>query len=497
MMTDRTTTASTTAAATTAAVAGLAAGEHRRRRSTHPRHGGTVTTVERWRLLAVALVGAVVLACAGDDDAPQQVDDAAPAADDAPQAADDAASAAPRSGDCSYLDGDGAPWTDGPTIDMVALADGGDGPRVSAAVYPLPGDEGDPWSQWGQGLVLPDGRFLSALGDHLGRDGNSYLYEYQPDTERLVQIGDVASVAGHEEGDWGYGKVHAQMVAGPCGEVYAASYWGTRSDLELGGSYDGDVLLRLDPAQRTTTDLGTILEGHGVPSMAGWTEGGLIYAEAADPELFDPQRGAFVVIDMATGERVFATDDEEDHRGFRSMAVDVDGRVMFSRADGHLARWDPETGDLTETDIELPGEFLRASTPPAPDGTVYLVTQEPDTFFALAPDGSLRELGEAEGYTASLAMAPDGSRLWYVPDAHGGAAERGTPVIELDTETGEQQVVVELDPLARDALDLSLGGTYNIAVDAEGDTLYIGMNAAPPDSEDTFGEVVLVVVELE
>ena len=378
----------------------------------------------------------------------------------------------------------------------MTLADGAAGPRVRAAVYPRPDYAGNPWSQWGQGLVLADGRFLSAIGDHVGRDGNSFLYEFDPAVGRLTRIGDVASLAGHQRGDWGYGKVHAQMVAGPCGEIYAATYWGTVNNLEVGGSYHGDVLLRLDPERRTSESLGPVLEGHGVPSMAGWAEGGLLYAEAADPARFDPQRGAFVVIDMATGEQVFATPDEEDHRGFRAMAVDGEGRVLFSRTKGRLARWDPASGQVEETGIVLPGDFLRAATPPAPDGTVYLVTQQPDVLFALGPDDSLRELGSVQGYTASLAMAPDGSRLWYVPDAHGGAAERGTPVIEVDTATGEQRAVVELDPLARDALGLSLGGTYNVAVDATGTVLYLGMNGAPPGADDTFGEVVLVVVEL-
>lgn len=447
--------------------------------------------------LAAALVGVALLACVGDG-ASRAGDGTAESSTTTALTTASTAGATKSSGaDCDYLFGDGEPWAAGPSVELTTLADGGDGPRVSAAVYPHPGYEGDPWSQWGQGLVLPDGRFLSALGDELGRDGNSYLYEYDPATQRLVQIGDVASVAGHGPGDWGYGKVHAQMVAGPCGEVYAASYWGTHTDLELGGNYQGDVLLRLDPERRRTTNLGPVLEGHGVPSLAGWAEGGLVYAEAAHPDLFDPQRGAFVVLDMATGERVFATDDEEDHRGFRAMAVDAEGRVMFSRADGHLARWDPATAEITETDIKLPGDFLRAATPPAPDGTVYLVTQEPNTLFALAPDGALRELGEAAGYTASLAMAPDGSRLWYLPYAHGDAAERGTPVIEVDTATGEQRTLVELDPLARDALDLSLGGTYNAAVDASGSTLYLGMNAAPPGADEAFGAVVLVVVDLE
>src|SRR5690606_7206607 len=253
--------------------------------------------------------------------------------------------------------GDGAvPWEDGPSAELVTLAEGGDGePRVRAAVHPLPDHEGDPWSQWGQGVVLPDGRSLSAVGDHLGRDGNSYLYELDPEAGRLTLVADVASVAGHEPGDWGYGKVHAQMVVGPCGEVYATTYWGTRDGIEYGGSYEGDVLLRIDPERRTTESLGPVLAGHGVPSLAGWAAGGLLYAEAADPERFDPQRGAFVLLDMATGEQVFATPDEEDHRGFRAMAVDADGRVVFSRTDGRLARWDPATGELGDLDIQLPG----------------------------------------------------------------------------------------------------------------------------------------------
>lgn len=398
---------------------------------------------------------------------------------------------------CTQPSVNAQPWTDGLSTEPVILADGSDGPAVRAAVYPRPDYEEGLWSQWGQGLVLDDGRFLSAVGDHIGPDGNSFLYEYDPAGDRLTQISDVLSLTDHQAGEWGYGKIHAQMVAGPCGEVYAATYWGTQRGLVYERNYRGDVLLRLDPAERTIEYLGVILEEHGVPSMAGSADDGLLYAEAANPELHDPQRGALAVLDMATGDQIFATEDEEDHRGFRAMAVDAEGRVMFSRDDGSLARWDPATAEVSETDITLPGDFLRAATPPAPDGTVYLVTQSPGVLFALDASGELRELGEAAGYTTSLAMAPDGGRLWYVPHAHGSAADVGTPVIEVDTATGDQRTVVELDPLAREALGLSLGGTYNVAVDADGSTLYLGMNANEPSADSLFGEVVLVIVELD
>jgi hypothetical protein len=460
-----------------------------------------VTVVGRLKLVIAVVLVAGAPACASDDGSsggasrPDGPPTSTSTADDDAATASDGAGSAGNAG-CPPP-GDGAvPWEDGPSAELVTLSDGDDDPRVRAAVYPRPDYEGNPWSQWGQGVVLPDGRFLSAIGDHHGPDGNSFLYEYVPEDGRLTRIGDVAALAGHEPGDYGYGKVHAQMVAGPCGEVYAATYWGSQRSLEYGGSYTGDVLLRLDPEGRTTESLGTVLEEHGIPSMAGWAEGGMLYVEAADPERFEPQRGAFVALDMATGEQVFATDDDEDHRGFRAMAVDADGRVMFSRTDGRLARWDPETGEMSELDAELPGEFLRAATAPARDGTLYLVTQDPDRLLALDPDGGLHDLGELAGYTASVALSADGERLWYVPDAHGGSAEQGTPVIEVDTATGEQRVLVELAPLARDRLDLTLGGTYNVALSADGSQLYLGMNAAPPDADDTYGEVVLVVVDL-
>ncbi|MGH3650186.1 MAG: hypothetical protein ACRDU9_05700, partial [Acidimicrobiia bacterium] len=79
--------------------------------------------------------------------------------------------------------------------ESVELADLGevDGVTVSGAVYPHPDYEGNPWSQWGQGIVVDDGRFFSAIGDHLGVDGNSYIYEYDPDENTLTMVGDVLS----------------------------------------------------------------------------------------------------------------------------------------------------------------------------------------------------------------------------------------------------------------------------------------------------------------
>jgi hypothetical protein len=236
-----------------------------------------------------------------------------------------------------------------------------------------------------------------------------------------------------------------------------------------------------------------LLEEHGTASMASWPEGGLIYAEPADP--FGQKTGAFVAVDAATGETVFSEEDPT-HGGYRAIAVDTAGRAYVNWGPDGLARYDPATNDLEVLDVTLPGGTLRAVTGPDADGTIYGVTRSPTLFFALETDGTVRDLGTAHGYTATMALAPEGDRFYYIPHAHGRAWEEGTPIIAVDTETGEEEVVVELNPTIEEQLGLRTGGTYSISVDPTGKKIYVGLNAGDPTSRDTFGEVVLVVVTL-
>ena len=377
---------------------------------------------------------------------------------------------------------------------MVTLIDDG-GLVVRGALYPRPDYAGKPWSQWGQGIILGDGRYLSAIGDHHGADGNSFVYEYDPASGVLTQIIDVLSLTDHVSGDWGYGKVHGQMVAGPCNDVLFGTYWGTRKDLVYNDSYAGDRLFRIDPATATVEDLGVLAEARGLPSMASWPSGGLIYAEAVDPTQ-SPKDGEFVAVDAKSGEVVFS-DGDTSHVGFRAMAVDAEGRAYFSVGEGQLAVFDPSTLSVSEYPGVLPGGWLRAATAPAPDGTIFAVTREPDVLFSMTPDGDVSELVAARGYIASMVADPEGETVYYVPDAHGRSFMQGTPLIAVDTQTGEDRVVVEMNAAAEDVLGVRLGGSYNVAITPDGGTIYVGMNAGPVSGDGgSFGEVVLLEITL-
>lgn len=378
-------------------------------------------------------------------------------------------------------------------VELEVVSDG-DGPEVRAALYPVPDHEGNPWSQWGQGTTLPDGRFVSAVGDHLGQDGNSWIYEYDPASGTLERTTDVSAALGHEDGDWGYGKVHAPMLVDRCGEIVTSTYWGTRRDLRLGGSYEGDHLIRYDPATRTVESLGVPVPGYGLPSLAMSPDRQWVFGEAVDPES-EPDAGVFFIADAETGEVVYSNDDER-HRGFRSILVSPDGEAFYTIGGGDLVAVDPG-GDAREVPDALPAGWLRAATASTPEGSVYGTTRDPDAIFEFAPDGTFTSLGPVEDYVASLAVSPDGTTLYYVPGAHGSGAEIGTPLVAVDLESGDHEVVVLLNDLIEPALGVTAGGSYNVVVDPTGERLFIGLNAGPPgDVGETFGTVVLAVVEL-
>ncbi len=226
--------------------------------------------------------------------------------------------------------------------------------------------------------------------------------------------------------------------------------------------------------------------------MAATPDGSVVVAEAADPH--DPDVGTLVAIDGYSGETLLAVEAPEIH-GFRAISVSADGRVFVTWSGDGLAVYDPVANTFEPTSERMPGWKLRASIHGEGTDPPIAVTQDPARFFRIDEGPRVSEIGQARGYTTSMASS-DMRRVWYIPDAHGGAWEQGTPIIEFDASTGSDRVLVSLAPTVGEELGMRLGGTYNLLASDDGSQIYVGLNAGPPGVDESFGEVVFVVAEL-
>jgi len=383
-------------------------------------------------------------------------------------------------GDCNS----GAALPSGPSVQMQQVDVGG--VSVELAKYPRPDYEGGPWTAWGQGIVLDDGRFVSGIGDHLGLDGNSYVYVYDPAVGQLVQVADVGASIGQSPGEWGEGKLHSQMVQVRCGEVLFATYWGRRT--EGGAAYAGGHILALDTSTYTVESRGIPVPGFGIPSLASFD--GLLYGEGTDPsQPRGTNRGVFFVYDPVAQETIYSQINPL-HDRFRSVLIGDDGKAFIATSDEGLLEYTPG-GSLEQSSTVLPSGWLRAVSPATSDGTVYGVTKEPTTFFARSSDGTVTQLGPARGYTTSLALSPAGDVL-YIPDAHGGAWEHDASLYAFNPSTGTDEIVVSLNAVVEQRLGLTLGGTYSVTTNNDGSTIYVVFNAGSRD--DPWGEMVLAII---
>jgi hypothetical protein len=374
---------------------------------------------------------------------------------------------------------------------------------VDFVAHPLPSYPGKPWSHWGEGLLASDGRYYTGIGDHRGADGNAFLYEYNPEDKTLRAVGDVLQAYGaHGPGAWGYGKIHGRIVEDRCGLLYFSTYWGTRrGGLHYAGSYQGDLLMRYDPAGQQLVSLGVPMPEMGTPSTQIWKDGGLFYGEANHPATDGadwPKGKRFWVYDLTEKKVIFHSSQLIDHSSGREIAVDRNGRAYYSGAGRDLLRYDPET-NAEEKILALPHDGkLRAATRPAADGRIFMATNKENRAYLFDPasDG-LQDLGPLPSDTASLALSESGEEAYFSPGAHGQGLDFCFPLMAIDR-NGRTRTILELGPLIEAAGGPYPAGTYSIGTDpAHPGDVYILANAGPPGAkQEAFGQPLVIVVHL-
>ena len=361
------------------------------------------------------------------------------------------------------------------------------------------------YSSWGDGCIASNGKYYTSVGDHLGIDANSYIYEYDPMTMILRRVVNVLRAIGHMLGMYGHGKIHSGIHQAADGKLYFTTYWGKPKEVDAAFTkgFEGSLLLCYDPKTAKTENLGAIVPKQGLPASFFDPTHQLLYFHA----VYD---GGIVVYDVKA-RKVQYRGGAGSTAGHRTFFADSRGWVYFSGDDGKLHGHVSGEAGTFPTTLSLPkgngakkGDTLRAAvTRPAKNGTVYGMTAA-GRMFALDPTKPpekdlVKDLGPNLGtgdYTAVMVMSPDDRYLYYAPGAHGSGTKSGVPVVQYQISTGQRKVLAYLAaPLAKE-LKYQIGGTYNLQMDPSGERLYFTFNGAEPGARSNFGRPAVVVLHV-
>jgi hypothetical protein len=158
-----------------------------------------------------------------------------------------------------------------------------------------------------------------------------------------------------------------------------------------------------------------------------------------------------------------------------------------------LFRYDPLENTERELGVAFPGGgWLRASTRVSADGTILMITTEPDEAYVFDPaSASLTLLATLPRPIADIELDPTGRVAYFVPVGLDGLP--GFELDELDRSSGSVRRLVDLGAAIEAAGGSRPRGGYSVNASADGRTVYVAANSGEPDG---FGIPVFIAVHL-
>ena len=410
-------------------------------------------------------------------------------------------------------------------------------PSVDFALLPMqkPMPDAETWlfSSWGDITFASDGSFYVAHGDHQSLPGHAWVSRVDPGRRRIDTVVDVNKVLQPSKGNYGPGKIHAPLI--DTGDyLYFIPYRGAKKYCQTEYGFKGEHLMRYHYSTGLTEDLGIPIPNCSVAQMNYHAGSNRLYLFGAWCPAQEKPMSQFAVFDLMKQQVVFRSDaGAEPFGSLRCMLVAKDGRVWYTtgRVDesgptevfnNRFAVYDPKRNEATLTGLRSPagdvGESgqIRAASEPDRDGVVWCITKAWGTkgprhgaIFPFdtksASFGLNRGLCFAQGpphrpirlYAAVAKLNPSKTKLYYIPGAHGGAANHGAALIQYDTRTNVRKVIAFLRDHVKREAGYSLGGTYGLAVSEDGGTVCINwMDERDPRQKETVRRAAVTLVHI-
>lgn len=358
-------------------------------------------------------------------------------------------------------------------------------PTIDFLYFPGQTYPGRPWSNWGDG-VAANGRYYTAIGDHLAPGGNAFVYEYDPAARTLRRLVDVRALLNLPEGHYTPGKIHTWLDLGSDGWLYFATHRGSEGVTTTANHYTGDWIIRCHPQTgKAEVVAHAPVPKHSIPCSVLDPDRLIYYGGTAAGREVTDEGIRFLAYDLKNRKVLYTGPDGPARAMIFAKST---GRVYYTpgseKADaGTLMRFDPAAGGPpTKLNADI---GIRAATKETPRGVVYTVSQgqggrDAHIYAFDVKTEKVEDLGPAAAasntYVASLDADPTGRYLYYVPGAHGGSDKDGTAVVQFDTKTRRKKVIAFLHPFYQQKYGCTPVGTYCTAVDPAGDKLYVTWN---------------------
>ncbi len=373
-------------------------------------------------------------------------------------------------------------------------------PTIDFMFYPGQDYPGKPWSVWGDGVAM-DGKYYSAIGDHLAPQGTGLVFEYDPATHGMRELVDVKKLLAMPDGHYVPGKVHSRVDMGADGWLYFATHRGSTRTTTDEFHYQGDWILRCDPKSGNAE---VVARGpvpkHCIPCSVLDPERLIFYGGTAPGSEELGGDIHFFAYDIRAGKVLYSGPGGPARAMVFAKST---GRVYFTpgkEEGGPLMRYDPEAGGEP---VAIEGMIgIRAATEETPDGFVYTVSSgqrgEAILYSFNTKTEEVENLGPAavgtQNYITSIDADPTGRFLYYIPGAHGGSEKDGSAVVQFEVKTGKKKVIAFPHPFFEEKYGSTLKGTFSSALDPAGDKLYVTWNNSR--SGKVWDSCVLTVIHI-
>ncbi|MDX1944039.1 MAG: hypothetical protein SFU86_01430 [Pirellulaceae bacterium] len=367
-------------------------------------------------------------------------------------------------------------------------------PKVTFLYYPLQNYPGNPWSHRSDGFVLGD-KYYSSSNDHLAPRGTAHLWELDAATLKFRHLCDTSKfleAAGAFPPDMDYrpGEMQSRIDLGSDGWLYYATDRGSPTITDDKHGYRGEWILRTHPQTARTEIVATWpIEKHTLP------------ASVLDPVRMIYYGGSAVGKDAPNQKIQFFAFDVKQRKMLKVADDGPTRTLVFSPSTGHVfwegKMYDPATNEITPAAVP----HVRSCTRETPQGLVYGTSETKAGLWSLeVKTGEVKQLGNigvaSQEYIASLEADPTGRFLYYVPGAHGGAAQDGTPIVQYDTTTGERKVLAFLHDPFWEQCGYALDGSFGNALDEKGERFFISWDGWRKGQPRGWESAAVTIVEI-